>query len=198
MNYQKLACLGGSLALALLAPACGGDDDNNGKNKDGGIPVADGGIDAPLVCPAGGTGQVKLAVVVPCDVAGSTASGDAGAPDGGSVDAGSVDGGDTGCTITLTTAGSFTPQVRLNGGSLAAPAAFALGQALSVTAGPNFVLEARRVTTHPAAGSAAIVGKAFTPTLMPFDGCIKAGEMRTVTVVYTQEPGSEKIGRAHV
>jgi hypothetical protein len=83
------------------------------------------------------------------------------------------------------------PMVRVMGGTLATPMPLTPGTEATLDAGGGYALAWRRVKV--AAVAPAIVGKAFYLSNMPFDGCIKSGVTTTVTVEYTQEPGSEKL-----
>jgi hypothetical protein len=131
--------------------------------------------------------------------------GDGGTPDGsGGGDTAPADGGgDTttaACTVGGTgqlvlavaglPAGTTTPMVRVTGGALAAPMMLTVGSPVMLDARDGYEVDYRRVKTAPVAGSA--VGKAFYVSASTFDGCIRSGTT-TVTLTYTQEPGSEKL-----
>jgi len=155
-----------ALALMALAPA-GCHSGGGGAAHDGGA-GADGGR-------AGADG------------------GAAGAPDGGGDATAACTAGGQGQLVLAVTglpAGS-APMVRLNGGGLAAPMVLPVGTPVSLTGGKDYVVETRRFKVAPAAG--AIVGKAYYVSGSSFDGCVRADATTTVTLTYTQEPGSEHV-----
>lgn len=118
-------------------------------------------------------------------------------PDGG-VDAGEPSAcptegeGQIALTVDAPDGVTLSPLVRVIGGALTEPATLSADAPLTVPAGPGYELEVRREKLHPEAGG-ALVGKAFYPEPAPFDGCVRDGETAAVTVVYAQEPGSERL-----
>jgi streptogramin lyase len=123
--------------------------------------------------------------------------------DGGALPDSGVDGGEpTSCPrggegqISLTVEApegiALSPLVHVVGGGLSEPATLAADTPLNVPAGPGYELEVRREKLHPETGG-GLVGVAFYPEPEPFDGCVREGQTAAVTVVYAQEPGSERL-----
>lgn len=91
-------------------------------------------------------------------------------------------------TLTVTAPVALTPTVAAVGDG--APVALTAGTPVMVPAGP-YRIEARRAKVAPVAP--ALIGTAYQPTSIAFDGCVRNGMTSTVTVTYTLEPGSGKL-----
>ncbi|HVZ70873.1 MAG TPA: hypothetical protein VHJ20_00745 [Polyangia bacterium] len=124
---------------------------------------------------------------------------DGGGGTGGTTATGGGDGGvacPTGGTgqLSITIAGLPTgtvPMVRVMGGSLTSPMVLTPGAPVTLGAGDGYLLAWRRVKVAPIAP--AIIGKAFYLSNTPFDGCVKKDTTTSITLQYTQEPGSETL-----
>jgi sugar lactone lactonase YvrE len=155
-------------AATLALSACGGS---------GGKKMPDGGPDASGT--AGTTG--------------GAGAGGAPADGGGDTSTACVESG-TGTLVVAVNglpSGATMPMIRVASSKLPnSMMMLTVGAPVMVPAGGGYDIQYRRVKVAPE--GSAIVGKAFYASTS-FDGCVKPTGTTTVTLNYTQEPGSEHL-----